>query len=172
MGHGPKEININMTPEEDKIFGAFSECLLATLESIPTYEYMTNLNVYLNSCLSEVYCMLGCGTFGYLVLTVHPAVLNTYCGTEFVTPINMGINPVMPNPAPMAVVLSELVRTHKHEVCVFSKYHAVDHTCKKVISKWITEKFYKSLSSHIISFAKVTSLKMPTHLITEYAQLE
>ena len=39
-----------MTPEEDKIFGAFSECLLKPLEGVPTYEYMTNLNVYLNSC--------------------------------------------------------------------------------------------------------------------------
>ena len=38
-----------MTPKEDKIFGAFLECLLAPLEGVPTYEYMTNLNVYLNS---------------------------------------------------------------------------------------------------------------------------
>ena len=35
----------NMTPEEDKIFGAFSECLIAPLEGVPTYEYMNNLNV-------------------------------------------------------------------------------------------------------------------------------
>ena len=37
-----------MTPEEDKIFGAFTECPLAPLEGVPTYEYMKNLNVYLN----------------------------------------------------------------------------------------------------------------------------
>ena len=37
-----------MKPEEDKIFGAFSECPLAPLEGVPTYEYMSNLNVYLN----------------------------------------------------------------------------------------------------------------------------
>ena len=43
-----------MTPEEDKILGAFSECPLAPLEGVPTYEYMTNLNVYLNSCLSAM----------------------------------------------------------------------------------------------------------------------
>ena len=36
-----------MKPEEEKIFGAFSECPLVTLEGAPTYEYMTNLNVYL-----------------------------------------------------------------------------------------------------------------------------
>ena len=58
-----------MTPEEDKIFGAFTECPLAPLEGVPTYEYMTNLNIYLNLCLSEVNYTLGCSTLGYLVLT-------------------------------------------------------------------------------------------------------
>ena len=36
----------------------------------------------------------------------------------------------------------------------------------------ITEKFYKSLSSRIIGFAKVTSLDILTHLITKYTELE
>ena len=43
-----------MAPEQDKIFRAFSECLLALLEGVPTYEYMMNLNVYLNLCSSAV----------------------------------------------------------------------------------------------------------------------
>ena len=55
---------------------------------------------------------------------------------------------------------------------LFNKYHVVDRACKKVISKLILEKFYKSLLSCIIVFAKVTSLKILTHLIFEYAELE
>ena len=39
-----------MTPKEDKIIGAFLEFPLALLEGVPTYEYMTNLNVYLYLC--------------------------------------------------------------------------------------------------------------------------
>ena len=70
-----------MTPEEDKIFGAFSECPIAPLEGVPTYEYMKNINVYLNLCLSAVDCTLVCGTLEYLVLTAHLAVFNTHCGT-------------------------------------------------------------------------------------------
>ena len=77
---------------------------------------MTNLNVYLNLGSSAVDCMLGCGTLGYLVLTSQPAVFNTHCGTEFITPRNLGIHPVMPDPAPTAAIFSELVRTHKHQV--------------------------------------------------------
>ena len=109
----------NMTLEEDKVFGAFSECPLAPLEGVPTYEYMTNLNVYLNSILSALYCTLGCGTLGYLVLTAQPAVFNAHCVTKFVILKNPGIHPVMPDPAPTAAILSKLVRTHKHEVRLF-----------------------------------------------------
>ena len=78
----------------------------------------------------------------------------------------------MPDPAPTAAILSELVRMHKNEVRLFNEYHAVDRACKKVISKFIPEKFYKSLSSRIISFVKVTSLDILTHLIYEYGALE
>ena len=159
-------------PEEDKIFGAFSECPLAPLEGVPTYEYMTNLNVYLNSCSSAVDFTLVCGTLGYLVLTAQPAVFNTHCGTEFITPRNPFIHLIMPDPTPTAAILSELVRTHKHHVCLFNEYHAVDCTCKKFISKLIPETFYKSLSSRIIVFANVISLNVLTHLITKCAELE
>ena len=104
---------------------------------------------------------------GYLVLTAQPAVFNTHYGTDFVTPINPGIHPVMPDPALMAAIMSELVRTHKHEVHLFNEYHAVDRACKKVISKLIPGKFYKSLSIRSIGFTKVTSLEILTYLITE-----
>ena len=93
-----------MTHEEDKIFGAFSECPLTPLEGVPTYQYMTNLNVYLNLWSSAVDCTLVCGTLGYLVLTAQPAVFNTHCGTEFITPRNLGICPVMPDPYPTATI--------------------------------------------------------------------
>ena len=85
-----------MTPEEDNIFGAFTEFPLAPLEGVPTYEYMKFLNVYLNLCLSSVDCTLGCGTLGYLVLTAQPAVFNTHCGTDFCAQTNPGIHSVIP----------------------------------------------------------------------------
>ena len=102
---------------------------------------MTNLNVYLNSCLSVVDCTLGLRTLGYQVLASQLAILNTHCVTPFITPRNTGIHPVMSDPAPMAVILSELVKTQKHEVCLFNKYHAVDRACKKAILKLILQKF-------------------------------
>ena len=109
---------------------------------------------------------------GYLVLTAQPAVFNTHYGTEFITPRNLGIHPVMTNPAPTAAIFFELVRTHKHEVRLFNEYNAVDRACKKVISRLISEKFYKYLLICIIGFEKVTSLEILTHLITEYTELD
>ena len=78
----------------------------------------------------------------------------------------------MPDPAPTAAIFSELVRTHKHEVGLFNKYHAVGRVCKKFIRQLIPEKYYKSLSSRITGFAKVACLHIFTHLITKYAELE
>ena len=143
-----------MTPEEDKIFGAFTECPLAHLEGVPAYEYMTNLNVYLNLSSSAVNCKLGCDMLGYLVLTAQPAVFSTLFETDSLPPTDTGIHPVMPDPVPTVVILSELMRTHKHEVHVFNKYHTVDRACRKVISPLIPEKYYKSPSSRIIGFRK------------------
>ena len=55
---------------------------------------------------------------------------------------------------------------------LFNEYYSVDRACKKVISKLIPQKFYKSLSSRIIGYNKVTSLEIMTHLISEYVELE
>ena len=60
----------------------------------------------------------------------------------------------MPDQAPTPAIFSELVRTHKHEVCLFNEYHTGDRACKKVISKSTREKFYKCLSIRIIGFLK------------------
>ena len=109
-----------MTPKKDKIFSAFTDCLLAPLEGVPIYKYMTNLDVYLNSCSSVVDCTLGCGVLGYLVLMAQPAVFSTHCGTLFLPPTNPGIHPVMPDLAPTAAILAELVKNHKHEVRLFN----------------------------------------------------
>ena len=78
----------------------------------------------------------------------------------------------MPDPTPTSAIFPKLVRTQEHKVRLFNDYHAVDIACKKVIRKLIPDKYYKSLSSRIIDFTKVTSLQILTHLITEYAELE
>ena len=109
---------------------------------------------------------------GYLVLTAHTHLFSTHCGTVFLPPTNLGIHPVMPDPAPTSAIFSELVRTHKHEARLFNEYRVVNWACKKFISQLIPEKYYKYLSIRITGFEKVTCLQILTHLITKYAELE
>ena len=97
-----------MTPEEDKIFGALTEYPLAPLEGVPTYEYMKNLNVYLNSCLSAVDCTPGCGTLGDLVFTAQHDVFDTNCSTALIPPTDQDIHPVVPDLAPTAAIFPDL----------------------------------------------------------------
>ena len=142
------------------------------MEGVTTYDYMTNLNIYLNSCSSAADCMLGWGALGYLVLTAHTVVFSTHCSTAFLPHTKQGIHPVMPNLASTAAILSAFIRTHKHELSLFNEFHAVDQACKKVISQLIPDKYYKLLSSWIIGLAKVTCFQILTHLITDYVELE
>ena len=121
-----------MMPKEDNISVAFTECPVAPLEGVPTYEYTTDLKVYLNSCFSTVDFTLGCGTLGYLVLTAQPAVFSTHYGTAFLPRTNLDIHPVMSDPTSTAAIFPKLVRTHKNEVRLFNEYHAVDQACKKI----------------------------------------
>ena len=161
-----------MPSDADTIYDGFTECPLAPLEGEPTYEYLTDLGVYLNACSSGIHSDLGCGTLGYLVLTAQPAVFAVHCATAFVKPIKPGIHPTIPNPAPAAAVISTIVREHKEDMRVWKEYNMTDKACKKVVHALIPEKFYKSLSSRIVGFTKVTCLEILTHLITEYGTLE
>ena len=103
-----------MTPEEENISGAFTEFPLVPLEGVPTYKYMTNLNIHLNLCSSEVNCALGCGTLRYLVLMAQPAVFNTHCSTAFFRTKKSGHSPSHARPNSNGHDFCELVRTHKH----------------------------------------------------------
>ena len=55
-----------LTSEKDKIYRGFTEFPIAPLQGVPTYDYMTDLNVYLKACSSSVNCALGAGRWGIL----------------------------------------------------------------------------------------------------------
>ena len=124
-----------MTSSEDTIYARFSECTVAPLDSIPTYDYLTELNTYLNSCSASVHSNGGCGTLGYLVLIAPAAVYALHSAIAFVRPVNLGATVIIPTPTPMGVVIGELTRDN------FGK------TCKKVITKLVPEVYYRTLKN-------------------------
>ena len=102
----------------------------------------------------------------------QPAVFISYYGTQFLPPKHPDIHQVMTDSASTVDFFSELVRNHKHKVWIFNKYNVVYRMWKRVISQLIPEKFYNSLASQTISFAKFTCLNIWIYLITKFVELE
>ena len=133
-----------MTSSEDGIYSRFSECTIAPLDTIPTYQYVTELNAYLNACSTSVHSNGGCGTLGYLVLTAPAAVYALQSATAFLIPVNPGATVTLPIPMPTAVVNDELTRAHKEESRCFREYYDVDKAYKNVIAKLVPEVYYRT----------------------------
>ena len=104
-----------MTFSEYGIYSRFSECTIAPLDTIPTYQYLTELIAYLNACSASVHSNGGCGTLEYLVLTAPAAVYALQSATALVTLVNPGATVTLPTPAPTAVVICKLMRAHTEE---------------------------------------------------------
>ena len=107
-----------MASSYETIFANFTECPIAPLEDIPTYDYLTELNAYLNACSASVHSDLGCGTLGYLVLTTNPAVFALQCATPFIEPVHPGATPLIPDPPPTAAAIGVITREHRTITCI------------------------------------------------------
>lgn len=160
-----------MTSSEDGIYSRFSECTVAPLDTIPTYQYLTELNTYLNSCSASVHSNGGCGTLGYLVLTAPAAVYALQSATAFPPPVNPGATLTLPDPPPTAVAIGEMTRAHTEDSRCFREYHNVDKACKKVITKLVPEVYYRTLKNRYTGYNNVTALNILNHLWIEYGTL-
>ena len=127
-----------MTTLTEMILSTFPEFPIALLEGVPTHTYMTEVNGFLNTCAASVYCNLGNGTVGYLVLTSQPASLQIASPKSFVEPVNPGVL-VLGDPSPSVAVIGSLIRQHTEDTRVFNKYHSIKRACKQVLCTLITE---------------------------------
>ena len=94
---------------------------MVSLESIPTYDYLTKLNSYLNIYLSSIYSNLGCGTLGYLALTASPIVFTLQCAVAFVQPVHPGAIVTIPDPVPTIEMVGIITREHTELLRVFDE---------------------------------------------------
>ena len=115
----------------------FPECLLAPLEGLPNYAYLTEFNSYLNTCTSDIFTNRGCGTLGYLVLTAPLATFLLLCDDEFVFPANPGPSFQIPTGPVTAAVLADFKTKYIEELRLFKEYYDVDNAVKAKIQKYI-----------------------------------
>ena len=71
---------------------------------------LNSLNSHLNACAASVHSDLGGVDLGNLVLTAPPATYNFLSMLPFLVPVNVGPTLTIPDPAPTAIVVLELVR--------------------------------------------------------------
>ena len=121
-----------MTTSTETILSTFPEFPIAPLEGVPMHTYMTEVNDFLNARAASVYCKLGNGTVGYLVLTAQSAFLLIASSTSFIKPVYPGVL-VLGDPALSAAVIRTFTRQHTEDMQVFNEYHSVDRACKKVL---------------------------------------
>ena len=80
----------------DKLVETFLQPTIPPIVGVPTYETISKVIMMLSFNAASVSTNLGCGTLGYLVLVVTPAIYNTLSATPFVPPPNPGAAPTVP----------------------------------------------------------------------------
>ena len=73
-----------MPTSMDKLVEAFPQLNIPPIVGVPTYETISEVIIMLSYNAASVSTNLGCGTLGYLVLVVTPAMYNTLSATPFV----------------------------------------------------------------------------------------
>ena len=136
----------------------------------PDYESIANIHLNLNYNAATVQSNLGCGTLGFLYLTVSPAVYATLSTTTFVLPVNPGPKPIIPTGS-TGTVISDLRYHHTKATKIFIEYeHTYKALCHLLLAS--TDKLYVwSLCHNYIGYGKTTTRALLDHLYSKYANI-
>jgi hypothetical protein len=113
-----------MTTTVEDFINGFPHPLIIKIQGLPTYNSITEVQRTLNANAASIKCTLGGGLFGYLALTVSPAVYVTHSAAPFMPPVNLGHLPVI-NPALTQFQINEAVRQHNECKCLWLEYQNV-----------------------------------------------
>ena len=94
---------------EDLVFASFRKCTIIPFGGTITYMTLNSLNSHLNKCAELVHYDLGDSNLGFIVLIAPPATYTLLSTLQLIEPTNVGQTLAMPDPTPIAVVLSEMV---------------------------------------------------------------
>ena len=140
----------------EKIVDGFLFPTTKPIIGTPDYESIADMHLKLNSNAVSVQSNLGCGTLGFLFLTVLPAVYATLSTTAFVPLVNPGPEPSIPT-GPNGAVIADLRYHHTKSTKIFTKYKNTDKAlCQLILAS--TDKLYgRSLRHKYIGYGKTTT---------------
>ena len=123
------------TSQYHVILAQFPDCLLAPLEGLTNYAYLTEFNSYLNTCTSDISTNGGCGTLGYLIVMAPPATFLLLWNDQIIVPTNPGPSFQIPTGPVTASVLSEFKTKYIEELRLCKEYYNIDKSVKAKIQQ-------------------------------------
>jgi len=128
---------------------------LASLTSPPTYLSLKTAQRDLNANAASVHSYTGGGRHGHLALTILAGVL-------FVPPVAPPATPIH-GEAPTAAQITESIRLHLADQCIFQRYHDVDRAILRQLIAAVPPVYIASLNDRTFAFSNVTCLLAGGH---------
>jgi len=125
---------------------------LASLTSPPTYLSLKTAQRDLNANAASVHSYTG---GGHLALTILAGVL-------FVPPVAPPATPIH-GEAPTAAQITESIRLHLADQCIFQRYHDVDRAILRQLIAAVPPVYIASLNDRTFAFSNVTCLLAGGH---------
>jgi hypothetical protein len=159
-----------MAPSIEDYISGFPNPIIPKIQGLPTYESIAEVQRNLTANAASVETTLGGGAFGYLALTVAPAVYLTLAGVAFVPPVNPGGLPVIPLAA-TAAATNELVRQHGENKRVWLEYVNLGKALKQQLLTVVEDIYVRSLKHRTTGYANVSVWQMLAHLFATYGRV-
>ena len=154
-----------MSTAIDKIVDGFPFPTIPPIVGTPTYNTIAEVNLKLNSNAASVQSNLGCGTLGFLQLTVSPAVYNTLSVTAFVVTVNPGSSPDIPANS-TGTQITKLRYAFDTVATLFNKYDRTDKALRKILLTTVDEMFIRSLQHKYVGYGLTYTCTILDHIYT------
>ena len=134
----------------EKIVDGFPFLTIDPIIGTPDYKSIADIHLKLNLNAASVQSNLGCGTLGLLFLTVSTAVYATLSTTEFVPPVNLGPEPIIPTGSTGAAI-ADLRYHHTEATKIFTNYENTDKAFRWLLLASIDELYVRSLRHNCLT---------------------
>ena len=140
----------------EKIADGFPFPTINPIIGTPDYESIVYIHLKFNPNAASLQSNLGCGTLGLLFLTASPAIYAILSTTEFVPPVNPGLEPSIPTGATGAII-ADLWYRHTESTKIFTEYEKTDKALGQILLAYTDKLYVRSLRHKYIGYRKTTT---------------
>ena len=133
-----------MVASINKIIEAVSQSSIPPVIGQTTYYSIHKIHQYLSSNTAFIQSNLGCGTLGFIYLTLSPIIYATLSATLFVPPPNPGATTTIPSTL-TAAQTSYIRQAHTESQEVFNKDDNTDKSLKNLLISAFDDIFLRAI---------------------------